>query len=101
MKPSGIGRLGPGVYVTSSKEAARCVAESGRFGTEGIVLTLEVDLGTMRNMYDQDTADGTDSWRQGRYDSAYAKHPPWLGCNDGLREYVIPDARRVKLVNVD
>lgn len=93
------GRLGPGVYATTNKKAAKAVART-RFPGNPIVVTLQVDLGRMRNCYDVDIADGSNSWQGRHYDTAYARHPPWAGNDDGLREYIIPDAARCKVLDI-
>jgi len=100
MKASAGGRLGAGVYATSSFEAARRVAIHN--STPGIVVILKVDLGKMKDLYDKsqdDLVDGTHKWRTGGYDSAYAAHPPWIGLKH-LREFCIPDASRCKVMEI-
>lgn len=100
MKASATGRLGAGVYLTSSFEAARRAAI--RNGPPGIVVTIKADLGNMRDLYDQSQAhlvDGTHNWKTGGYDSAYAAHPPWVGLQH-LREFCIPDANRCQVLEI-
>lgn len=96
MKGSPGGRLGPGVYATTSLEAARKVANTFHGAGAGIIVELEVNLGNCRQMWDQEQ----NNWQEGgKWDSCYAKHPPWLGL-DHVREFVIPDATRCKVVGI-
>jgi len=97
MKASGGGRLGPGIYATTTLEAARTVAKHFHGDKAGIIVTLEVNLGNCKEMWDAEEGD----WDEGGiWDSCYARHPPWLGL-DHVREFVILDEKRCKVIGIE
>lgn len=96
LRPSGNNRrLGPGVYLTSSKDAAIAVARHFHGKGDPYVLSVRVDLGKTVDLYHVPPKDARlKQWQQGA-DSAYAAHPPWNGINvTHLREFCVPEASR-------
>jgi len=111
MRASKRGRLGVAVYAMNRKDLCKTIARN-RYTKpprdRPIVVILEVDLGRLKNMWDKD--EGTENpctdlpwWTGGAYDTGYAKHPPWPGggADNGLREFVIPDPSRCKVIDVE
>jgi dolichyl-phosphate-mannose-protein mannosyltransferase len=90
------GRLGPGVYFTPDKTAARQIA---RHRKEASVFTCEVCVSNPRiQMYDWDsgsmTANGlleprSQFWSNHGFETAFAMHPPWAGNKDRLPEICV------------
>lgn len=105
------GRYGPAVYATHNKDICRIICRARHSkpgGKPPIVVMLEVDLGNLKNMYDKDEGripPSSDApwWQEGKYDTGYARHPPWPGANadDGFREFIIPDPRRCKVLSIE
>lgn len=116
MQPSEqLTRFGKCVYLTNSREYAEGAALRHDKLEGGAVVTVEVDLGNMRNCYDNDIAQaGTDPafWvnkpadpvdgTQPPYDSGYASHPPWPGVIEPVfREFFVVDPSRCRVVSID
>ncbi len=94
-------RLGPGVYFTSDPAGARTAAIQ-RYGVDKAgVFRCEVDLGDVKNLYDDESDVGTwqravDEHGRRKYDSCYAKHPLWVGTK--LREFCVLDVSKIKIL---
>jgi hypothetical protein len=92
------GRLGPGVYLTTRKEALK-VAEHRGHGDGVYCIEVEVDVGHMK------TLKGNEGDRHGSWSSHYhtckSHHPPWKGVvKYSFPEWCVKDPSRVKIVGV-
>ena len=93
------GRLGPGVYLTTQKEALK-VAEHRGYGKSVYCIEVEVDVGHMKTL----KGNGDDlrgSWSSHRYHTCKSHHPPGVGVlHYSFPEWCVKNPSRLKIVGV-
>merc|ERR1712072_795003 len=98
-RPSKTGRLGPGVYFTNRLSHAISIAKNAR-GGKGKRSVLTVKIFTKRKMFNAHGNSYPGSRWRFRAGIAKGKHPPWGGIQTPFTEFVVRNAKNIKVIKV-